>query len=58
MSAEIVAEAKPSGGVKPLTTAQMHSRKKKQDKAASNVRDVQASNAVRLGKVRQKLGDV
>lgn len=51
----IIAEAEPVGGVKPLTPDQMRKRQQRRDKAAVNVRDVQAGNAVKLRKAQLKV---
>lgn len=51
-------EAKPHGGVKPLTPAQMRARQKRKDKAAANLQDTRAGNALKLQKAQRKVFDV
>jgi hypothetical protein len=57
---DLMAEAKPSGGVPPtppMTPAKMRARQTKQDKAAAHVRDVRAANALRLQAAQRKVAD-
>ena len=58
---EIISETKPSGGVAPvapMTPAKMRQRQTKQDKAAANLRNVQAANGLRLRVAQRKIVEV
>ncbi len=55
---DLVAEAKPSGGVAPLTPRQARVRQRKRDRALLHVADVQADNAEGLRVAKAKLSEV
>lgn len=53
--AQTIIEAKPTG---PLTPKQGRARAERMRKAQARVRDVQASNNIKLRAARRRLGDI
>ena len=54
----IMAEATACGPIKPLTPEQGRARQKRKDKAAADLNDTRAINAIKLRKAQAKVADL